>query len=111
MAPPSSSGHTRTCAITSSGTLPGQVPLCLDDGRPGWRAGPGALTGASGYRALAGAGLVLAGTLAFGAYAIVLRPVSQVCGAVPATAASTVIGTFRTSPSPGRCPRPGWPRS
>ena len=57
-------------------------------------AGPGALTGANGYRALAGAGLILAGTLAFGAYTIVLRPVSQACGAVPATAASTVIGTL-----------------
>jgi drug/metabolite transporter (DMT)-like permease len=56
-------------------------------------AGPGALTGV-GYRGLAGAGLVLAGTLAFGAYTIVLRPLSQVCGAIPATAASTVVGTL-----------------
>jgi drug/metabolite transporter (DMT)-like permease len=55
-------------------------------------AGPGALTGTGGYRALAGAGLVLAGTLAFGAYTIVLRPLSQAYGAVPATAASTVVG-------------------
>jgi drug/metabolite transporter (DMT)-like permease len=55
-------------------------------------AGPGALTGV-GYRGLAGAGLVLAGTLAFGAYTIVLRPLSQVYGAIPATAASTVVGT------------------
>ncbi len=57
-------------------------------------AGPGALTGAHGYQALAGAGLVLAGTLAFGAYTIVLRPLSRDYGAVPATAASTVVGTL-----------------
>src|SRR5216683_1678684 len=57
-------------------------------------AGPAALTGSGGYRALAGAGLVLAGTLAFGAYTIVLRPLSQAYGAVPATAASTVVGTL-----------------
>lgn len=64
-------------------------------------AGPGALTGAHGYRALAGAGLVLAGTLAFGAYTIVLRPLSQAYGAVPATAASTVIGTLPYLPFAG----------
>jgi drug/metabolite transporter (DMT)-like permease len=52
----------------------------------------GVLTG-GGHRALAGAGLVLAGTLAFGAYTIVLRPLSKVHGAGPATAASTVVGT------------------
>ena len=57
-------------------------------------AGPGALTGATSYQALAGAGLVLAGTLAFAAYTIVLRPLSQAYGAIPATAASTVIGTL-----------------
>lgn len=57
-------------------------------------AGPGALTGTGGYRALAGAGLVLGGTLAFGAYTIVLRPLSQAYGAVPATAASTVAGAL-----------------
>ena len=57
-------------------------------------AGPGALAGTGGYRALAGAGLVLAGTLAFGAYTIVLRPLSQEYGAGPATAASTVVGTL-----------------
>jgi drug/metabolite transporter (DMT)-like permease len=56
-------------------------------------AGPGALTGATSDRALAGAGLVLVGTLAFAAYTIVLRPLSQEHGAIPATAASTVIGT------------------
>ena len=57
-------------------------------------AGPGALTGAHGHQALAGAGLVLAGTLAFGAYTIVLRPLSRDYGAIPATAASTVVGTL-----------------
>ncbi len=57
-------------------------------------AGPGALTGAHGYRALAGAGLVLAGTLAFGGYTIALRPLSQAHGAVCVTAASTVLGTL-----------------
>lgn len=56
-------------------------------------AGPGALTGAGSYRALASAGLVLAGTLSFAAYTIVLRPLSQAYGAIPATAASTVVGT------------------
>ena len=61
-------------------------------------AGPAALAGAGGPRALAGAGLVLAGTLAFGAYTIVLRPLSQAYGAVPATAASTVVGRH---PLPG----------
>jgi drug/metabolite transporter (DMT)-like permease len=55
-------------------------------------AGPTALTGAGGTRALAGAGLVLAGTLAFAAYTIVLRPLSEELGAIPATAASTVAG-------------------
>ena len=57
-------------------------------------AGPGAVTGASGYRALAGVGLVLASTLSFAAYTIVLRPLSTELGAVPATAASTVVGTL-----------------
>jgi drug/metabolite transporter (DMT)-like permease len=57
-------------------------------------AGPEAVTGAGGYRALAGIGLVLAGTLAFAAYTIVLRPLSAEFGAVPATAASTAAGTL-----------------
>jgi drug/metabolite transporter (DMT)-like permease len=57
--------------------------------------GLGTVAGAGGgYRALAGTGLVLAGTLAFAAYTIVLRPLSQEFGAVPATAASTTIGTL-----------------
>jgi drug/metabolite transporter (DMT)-like permease len=57
-------------------------------------AGPGAITGASGYLALAGFGLVLASTLSFAAYTIVLRPLSAELGAVRATAASTVVGTL-----------------
>jgi drug/metabolite transporter (DMT)-like permease len=56
-------------------------------------AGPGAVGGVGGgYRALAGTGLVLAGTLAFAAYTITLRPLSRELGAIPATAASTVVG-------------------
>jgi drug/metabolite transporter (DMT)-like permease len=57
-------------------------------------AGPGAVTGAGGYRALAGTALVLAGTLAFAAYTIVLRPLSEEFGPIPATAASTAVGTL-----------------
>lgn len=55
-------------------------------------AGPEALAVSGGYRALAGAGLVLVASLAFAAYTIVLRPLSATHGAVPATAASTVTG-------------------
>jgi drug/metabolite transporter (DMT)-like permease len=57
-------------------------------------AGPGAITGASGYRALAGIGLVLASTLSFAAYTIAARPLSAELGAVPATAACTIAGTL-----------------
>jgi drug/metabolite transporter (DMT)-like permease len=57
-------------------------------------AGPAAVSGSGGARALAGAGLVLAGTLAFAAYTIVLAPLSAEFGAVPATAASTVVGSL-----------------
>ena len=57
-------------------------------------AGPGAIGGVGGgYRALAGTGLVLAATLSFAAYTIVLRPLSEELGAVPATAAATVVGS------------------
>lgn len=56
-------------------------------------AGPAALSG-GGRRPLAGAVLVVAGTLAFGAYTIVLRPLSKVHGAGAATAASTVVGAI-----------------
>ena len=63
----------------------------------GLLAGPEALTGAAGpagLRELGGAGLVLAGTLAFAGYTIVLRPLSVSCGALPATAAATVVGAI-----------------
>jgi drug/metabolite transporter (DMT)-like permease len=70
-------------------------------------AGPAALTGAASHQALAGVGLVLTGTLAFGAYTIVLRPLSGTFGSLPATAASTVVGTvpflaFAATVSPSR---------
>ncbi len=55
-------------------------------------AGPGALAGAAGHRAVSGALLVLAGTVCFGAYTIVVRPLSTTFGAVQATAASAVAG-------------------
>jgi drug/metabolite transporter (DMT)-like permease len=56
-------------------------------------AGRGAVTGAGGLHALGGSGLVLAGTLAFAAYTIAARPLSEEFGAIPATAASTAVGT------------------
>jgi drug/metabolite transporter (DMT)-like permease len=79
-------------------------------------AGPAALSGGGGGRALAGAALVLAGTLSFGAYTIVLRPLSRSFGALPATAASTVAGTLpylalagTLSPARlARLPGPAW---
>jgi drug/metabolite transporter (DMT)-like permease len=55
-------------------------------------AGPDALSSGSGTRALAGTGLVLLATLAFGGYTIVLRPLSEKYGPVPATAVSSVAG-------------------
>jgi drug/metabolite transporter (DMT)-like permease len=69
-------------------------------------AGPGAI-GAGGDRVLAGAGLVLAGTLAFGAYTIVMRPLSQEFGAIPATAASTVAGAVPYLAAVGTLPGAG----
>jgi drug/metabolite transporter (DMT)-like permease len=59
-------------------------------------AGPQAIAASTsgGYHALAGMAAVLAGTMAFGAYTIVLRPLSAELGAVPATAASAVAGTL-----------------
>jgi drug/metabolite transporter (DMT)-like permease len=56
-------------------------------------AGPGVLSGGSG-RSLAGIGLVLLGTALFGAYTIVLRPLSEQYGAVPAAATSTLVGAL-----------------
>ena len=57
-------------------------------------AGPSAWSSASGMHALAGAALVLLGTMAFGGYTIALRPLSQKYGPVPATAVSTVAGAL-----------------
>ena len=77
-------------------------------------AGPDALSSGSGMRALSGAGLVLLATLAFGGYTIVLRPLSQKYGPVPATAVSSVAGAVpylalagTLWPPPGLS-RPGW---
>ncbi len=71
-------------------------------------AGPGAVSGVGGgYRALAGTGLVLAGTLSFAAYTIVLRPLSQELGAVPATAAATVVGSVPYLAAAGTLPAAG----
>jgi drug/metabolite transporter (DMT)-like permease len=70
-------------------------------------AGPGAVTGVSGSRALAGTALVLAGTLSFAAYTIVLRPLSRELGAVPATAAATVVGSVPYLAAAGTLPGAG----
>jgi drug/metabolite transporter (DMT)-like permease len=58
-------------------------------------AGPDAVpggSGGSGGRTLAGLGLVLLGTMLFGAYTIILRPLSTVYGPRAATAISTTVG-------------------
>ena len=70
-------------------------------------AGPGAVGGAGSGRLLAGAGLVLAGTLSFGAYTIVTRPLSEEFGAIPATAASTVVGAVPYLAAAGTLPGAG----
>ena len=70
-------------------------------------AGPGAIGGAGGDHALAGAGLVLAATLAFAAYTIVVRPLSQEFGAIPATAACTVVGSLPYLAAAGTLPTAG----
>ena len=57
-------------------------------------AGPAAVSPASGTRAVAGAALVLLATLAFAGYMVVLRPLSQKYGPVPATATSSVAGAL-----------------
>jgi len=74
------------------------VPLTLTNSLTASGSGNLTLAGAiggvgGGYRALAGTGLVLAATLSFAAYTIVLRPLSEELGAVPATAAATVVGS------------------
>ena len=70
-------------------------------------AGGGAADGADGYRALAGAGLVLAATLSFAAYTIVVTPLGAEFGAVPATAASTVAGSVPYLAAAGLLPGAG----
>ena len=70
-------------------------------------AGAGAIGGAGGDHALAGAGLVLAATLAFAAYTIVVRPLSQEFGAIPATAACTVVGSLPYLAAAGTLPAAG----
>jgi drug/metabolite transporter (DMT)-like permease len=77
-------------------------------GGPGGSGGPG--------RPLAGIGLVLLGTALFGAYTIVLRPLSEQYGAVPAAATSTLAGAlpylaFAGTLAPrqvGRLPAAAW---
>jgi drug/metabolite transporter (DMT)-like permease len=70
--------------------------------------GPGAGGGgAGGYRALAGAALVLAATLSFAAYTIVVRPLAAEFGAVPATAATTVAGSVPYLAAAGMLPGAG----
>jgi drug/metabolite transporter (DMT)-like permease len=76
-------------------------------------AGPSAWSSASGTHALAGAALVLLATMAFAGYTIVLRPLSERYGPVPATAVSTVAGAvpylaFAGSVWPLRLSQPGW---
>jgi len=71
-------------------------------------AGPGAVSGVGGgHRALVGTGLVLVATLSFAAYTIVLRPLSQEFGAVPATAAATVVGSVPYLAAAGTLPGAG----
>ncbi|HEY6313117.1 MAG TPA: DMT family transporter [Streptosporangiaceae bacterium] len=61
-------------------------------------AGPGILSARAGARELAGVGLIALGTLLFGAYTLMLRPLSQAYGPVPVTAASTVAGALFYAP-------------
>jgi drug/metabolite transporter (DMT)-like permease len=69
---------------------------------------PGAGGGeAGGYRGLAGAGLVLAATLSFAAYTIVVTPLGAEFGAVPATAASTIVGSVPYLAAAGALPGAG----
>jgi drug/metabolite transporter (DMT)-like permease len=63
--------------------------------------------GTGGWRALAGAGLVLAATLSFAAYSIVVRPLAAEYGAVPATAATTVAGSVPYLAAAGMLPGAG----
>ncbi len=76
-------------------------------------AGPSALSSGYGMRAVAGAALVLLATMAFGGYTVVLRPLSEQYGPVPATAVSTVLGAvpylaFVGPLWPSRLSQPAW---
>jgi drug/metabolite transporter (DMT)-like permease len=76
-------------------------------------AGPSALSSGYGMRAVAGAALVLLATMAFGGYTVVLRPLSEKYGPVPATAVSTVLGAvpylaFVCPLWPSRLSQPAW---
>ena len=76
-------------------------------------AGPSALSSGYGMRAVAGAALVLLATMAFGGYTVVLRPLSEKYGPVPATAVSTVLGAvpylaFVGPLWPSRLSQPAW---
>jgi drug/metabolite transporter (DMT)-like permease len=70
-------------------------------------AGAGGAGGAGGYRAFAAVGLVLAATLSFAAYTIVVTPLGAEFGAVPATAASTVAGSVPYLAAAGMLPGAG----
>jgi drug/metabolite transporter (DMT)-like permease len=70
-------------------------------------AGGGGADGGGGYHALAGAGLVLLATLSFAAYTIVVTPLGAEFGAVPATAASTVVGSVPYLAAAGTLPGAG----
>ena len=69
-------------------------------------AGPSAVD-AGGLHAVAGTGLVLAGTLSFAAYTIVAQPLGAEFGAVRATAASTVVGSVPYLAAVGTLPGAG----
>lgn len=76
-------------------------------------AGPSALSSANGMQAVAGAALVLLATMAFGGYTVVLRPLSEKYGPVPATAMSSVLGAvpylaFVGPFWPSRLSQPAW---
>ena len=100
-------------AVAAAGVavLAGPGILSGGPGGPGGSGGPG-----GPGRSLAGIGLVLLGTALFGAYTIVLRPLSEQYGAVPAAATSTLAGAlpylaFAGTLAPGalaRLPAAAW---
>lgn len=90
--------------LGSAVALAGVAVLTVPDAAGG---AAGGADGAGGYRALAGAGLVLAATLSFAAYTIVVTPLGTEFGAVPATAASTVVGSVPYLAAAGTLPGAG----